>query len=554
MRFSSRWHLINWIPIALFLIGILLVSPWGEYPLNDDWSYARVVEGITERGVIDVAQGWASMTLMSIVAWGAAFCSVFGFSHAVLRVSTIVAAIVILAFLPKLLRQDEKNGYFVGVSVLLLASNPIFFNLSTTFMTDVAYLMFVIVTVLAVKRVLLDSRSGDYLLFCVLLSFCMFARQFAALIAVAFAFSYVLRYGLDPRSLRRAILPSLICVAIYFVHQYVLYPKLGFPDLRSVYADRMFARFDEPIHLFILLWARSIVGLLLTLGLFLSPLLLLRFQGLQDFVGYRVRHMFVAGVWYIVAVAVTLQANKIMPLLRNIVYDFGSGPPRLKDVVALNDGHVPADAPTWFWVVITVICVLLGGLLVQELFKSAERIVAVSRKPSSEDAFFVFAVAFSVLYVVVIILAGFFDRFMIQLLPFILIIFAVTFRDSSRTTFSRLRISAAVAACLVLLAFSVASTHDYHSWNDARWEALDRLARMGITPDEIDGGIEYNGVHFFDREFEHKDGKSWWWVRDDLYAVTFRPLEGYEVIDEVKFATWLPWTVTNSIKILKRQA
>lgn len=554
MQFPARRHLFTLIPIALFLLGVYLVSPWGEYPLNDDWSYARVVEGITERGVIDVAQGWASMTLMSIVAWGAAFCSAFGFSHAVLRVSSIVAALITMACLPKLLRHDEKSGYFAGISVLLLASNPIFFNLSMTFMTDVTYLMFVILTVLAVKRVLSESRSGDYLLFCVLLSICMFARQFAALIAVAFAFSYVLRYGFDPRSLRRAILPSLICIVIYFVHQYVLYPRFGFPDLRSIYSDRMFARFDEPIHLFILLWARSIVGLVLTLGLFLSPLLLLRFQGLQDFVGYRVRHMFVAGIWYVVAVAVTLQANKIMPLLRNIVYDFGSGPPRLKDVVALNDGHVPADAPTWFWVVITVICVLLGGLLVQELLKSAERIVTVSLKPSAEDAFFVFAIAFSVLYVVVIIFAGFFDRFMLQLLPFILIIFSITFGDSRRPTYSRFRVPAAVAACFVLLTFSVASTHDYHSWNDARWEALDRLARMGITPDVIDGGIEYNGMHFFDREFEHKDGKSWWWVRDDLYAVTFRPLKGYEVIDEVKFATWLPWTATNSIKILRRQA
>lgn len=35
---------------------------------NDDWSYARVVDGLVNRGVIDVAQGWVFMNFMSVVA------------------------------------------------------------------------------------------------------------------------------------------------------------------------------------------------------------------------------------------------------------------------------------------------------------------------------------------------------------------------------------------------------------------------------------------------------------------------------------------------------
>jgi hypothetical protein len=54
-------------------------------------------------------------------------------------------------------------------------------------------------------------------------------------------------------------------------------------------------------------------------------------------------------------------------------------------------------------------------------------------------------------------------------------------------------IAAGLLSLLLLLAYSVAGTHDYLDWNRERWSALCHLAsELTIRPTEIDGGWEYN--------------------------------------------------------------
>ena len=46
---------IVWLPLGLATVA-LVVSPWGNYPVNDDWQYARVVKHLAETGrfMVDV--------------------------------------------------------------------------------------------------------------------------------------------------------------------------------------------------------------------------------------------------------------------------------------------------------------------------------------------------------------------------------------------------------------------------------------------------------------------------------------------------------------------
>ena len=47
-------HVRDWVCFILFWgIAILLVNPLGEFPLNDDWGYARVVQQLVETGEYD---------------------------------------------------------------------------------------------------------------------------------------------------------------------------------------------------------------------------------------------------------------------------------------------------------------------------------------------------------------------------------------------------------------------------------------------------------------------------------------------------------------------
>ena len=100
---------------------------------------------------------------------------------------------------------------------------------------------------------------------------------------------------------------------------------------------------------------------------------------------------------------------------------------------------------------------------------------------------------------------------------------------------------------------AVAGTHDYFSWNRARWDMLRVAEALGATPDEIDGGFEYNG---FKRHEIHPrgspSGKMWWWVKDDRYIVAFTEVPGYETVERRSVKRWLA-TTPAEVRLLRRK-
>jgi len=89
--------------------------------------------------------------------------------------------------------------------------------------------------------------------------------------------------------------------------------------------------------------------------------------------------------------------------------------------------------------------------------------------------------------------------------------------------------------------FSLAATHDYLSWNRARWKALNHLVHeKHISPRSIDGGFEFNGWHNYDPQYRYQAGKSWWWVHQDDYIISFGPITGYQKVETYHYSRWLP--------------
>ncbi len=52
--------------VGLWAVGISIVGVEGEFPLNDDWSYARGVESYVHTGEL-VLDTWPAMSLISQV-------------------------------------------------------------------------------------------------------------------------------------------------------------------------------------------------------------------------------------------------------------------------------------------------------------------------------------------------------------------------------------------------------------------------------------------------------------------------------------------------------
>jgi hypothetical protein len=76
---------------AAWVLAIVLVHPSGEFPINDDWSYADTVRRLVEHGEWRL-NAWTSMPLATQVVWGWLFSLPTGFSFTALRVSTLVLA------------------------------------------------------------------------------------------------------------------------------------------------------------------------------------------------------------------------------------------------------------------------------------------------------------------------------------------------------------------------------------------------------------------------------------------------------------------------------
>src|SRR4051812_5759766 len=99
--FFSRYKFLLLIYLA-YLVGFLIIQPFGEFPLNDDWSYTWSVKKFVEEGVIDIG-GWPAMTLATHILWGSLFVKIFGFSFVTLRISTWVSVLIGMFFFEKLL-------------------------------------------------------------------------------------------------------------------------------------------------------------------------------------------------------------------------------------------------------------------------------------------------------------------------------------------------------------------------------------------------------------------------------------------------------------------
>ena len=107
---------------AIWLLAILLINPMGEFPLNDDFSYARSTLNLSEGGILRY-DPWLSMTLLAQVLWGTAFCKLFGFSFTVLRCSTLVLGWVGLVHLHG--RADAGHALDVSADEQLLHADSV---------------------------------------------------------------------------------------------------------------------------------------------------------------------------------------------------------------------------------------------------------------------------------------------------------------------------------------------------------------------------------------------------------------------------------------------
>jgi 4-amino-4-deoxy-L-arabinose transferase-like glycosyltransferase len=481
-------------PLAVLLLAmaalVVAVPPGGEFPIDIDWNYARVVQSLIERGRLEISP-WTAASLVLQAYWGSLFAVLFGFSHTTLRISTLVlAAAGVLGFYRLLCELFDWRRALLGA--LLLLFNPLYVCLSYSFKSNVPFLALAIWALFCYVRGVRAARPRLVWLVAgsAFAGGAFLVRQIGVALPLAVAGAWLLagnwrgsrRELWREAWLRRSLLTAMLgpfCLAV----------------LVGLYLDQLRGPVkQEPAGWMLDFWADQglgMVGVVLarlagafsTLGIFTLPLsagwLITRpTLGLS-----RPQH------WLI---GVLLLALFIGLVLLSLV--FGESPyfPHIGDTLSPRgfyignsnyfDGTVPASiaVPEWGLLVATDAAILGCALLVLAI----ARLIApeIARSPAAIPLLFgLIALALTVPY------HSFYDDYVLALLPSALLAALLAFRAARWVP------ALALVGVVLLAGWSIWWERDLLERDAAIWQAGRALVERGIPPDQIDGGFEWNG-------------------------------------------------------------
>jgi hypothetical protein len=472
--------------VLTWLLAVVLVNPSGDFPLNDDWAYATSVRALVEDGEFRLSH-WTATNLLVQVLWGAIFCLPFGFSFTALRISTLVLGLAGILACYALLREARAGRKLALLGAWSLAANPIYFSLSFTFMSDVPFAAFAAGSSWLIVRGIRNNRLASTLLGLGLALAALLIRQVAFALLIAFGVAWLIQHSGSSRAkhLGIAALPCICGLAVQFGYQTWLTSSGNLPAKFGNQILTLLTQLRLPWH--IVLWdAGAITAVFLAyLGLFLSPFLLAH-RPIQGSPRQRLNQIAVAGGGLIIMAFLSAR-GKLMPLHGNVLSKGGIGP------------DVPA-APDAMWLAATFVA-LCGALTIAAALLRAPgalRRLVLAERGSPDAATLGFALAaIAIAFAPLPLLGrgpfGFYDRYLIIFIPWLLLMFVTLWRlrpgEVSTTAF---RIG--VLVLVSIAAFSTAATHDWLSVERSRWTALKELKhRCGINSQDIDGGFEFNG-------------------------------------------------------------
>ena len=531
--------------LAALVAGMgILIRPIGEFPLNDDWAYARVVEHWLETGGPHFT-GWTSVPLIAQAFWGMLFCLPHGFSFAALRLSTAVAGLLGVWGMFFLMRSVGRDRPTAFAAALVLAVNPLYVNLSHTFMTDVPFTAASFWALAGFIRAFSDGRRRWIWLGVICSLVAALIRHPGFLMPVAFWGASLL----GPRnSVRRHTwwpgVGVVLAVAIFCAFATA---RMGLRPFWTSQGNELVAGLGAVGGSVRMLERAG--EILVYLGLFGLPF------GLFSLSGKDRRRTAMHMAWIVPLAALTVfflsEKGVRMPLAGNVLYNAGLGPVRLYDVTTRGlPSGMTVSAGLWM---------LITGLGVAGALQGAVRWFAGWKTPAETNvaarrARWLLGLC-AVGWVAPMLVAGYFDRYLLILLPPWLVVLAPAVGDSVPR--SRGWLAGALALALLYAGFSVAATHDYFSWNRARWTALDEWVNARhVSPDQMDGGFEFNGWYRYDpdqpADREPPADRSWWWVADDEFVIALGPVPGYAEVARHPFSRWLGKS-PGAIRVLQRE-
>jgi hypothetical protein len=243
--------------IVIVIASIVVVNPFYNYAVGDDWTYALSVQHLYQTGSLRLPDESAASLIFQVV-WGYLFCVPFGFSFAALHLSTLVLSLAGLLGFHKLCDAIVGRAAVTGASadwVPLLATltvwfNPVYFSLSFTFYTDVPFYALVLLALYFFVSSELKAETGerratrDFFLGSLCSCCAVLVRQYAIVVPFVVGVLIVTKQWRVRERRRKLILlslPFLVLVGFYFwlVKYHGVPTQFAFSQLEMLKSYRM---------------------------------------------------------------------------------------------------------------------------------------------------------------------------------------------------------------------------------------------------------------------------------------------------------------------------
>lgn len=566
--------------IAAFVIVAceLLAWPVGDFPLNDDWTYAVGVKNLVDTGKFTITAWTLAGAVFSVVS-AALICKILAFSFHVLRIYNLLLGLNCVFMTGFLSRRAGGDWLPILFSALVLFTNPLYFCLVNSFMMDIptASLLVTSAALLYLSWKNQGTRRGLLVaggsLFATL---AVSNREVTVLFPVAYLLYGILLFLLQKArrlvdykgvSLPESVAPLLLSSVAIALHGWWIVNVSGVPFcmlVEQAYLAQSMAGGPGPYLLSCLF---ALMRLFVYLGLLLLPVSALAAPRLLRLPqGKAAKILAAMTVELLILLPIALKvSNNTMPLGDNIIYDFGLGP------MILNMGNLGAKVPPDYrsspllWEIVTAFSgiglALLLGCFGAIFLVLKERFLRGGWQ--HKHSMIALLLLFSGIYITMICARGFFDRYLILLLlPGIIML---NFHDApaasgeasvqqkpvdsksraaapgASNTIKWLSLLTAAGSAAVFAFYSVAGTRDYFQWNAARWSVLyPAIEQQKLDPADIDGGYEFNGWYIYEPGNKLIDvTKNDQRKGNDKYVLTVSELPGYRVLKKVEFDSLL---------------
>lgn len=561
LRLISSYPLNLILVLVAFLLSVLVVRPFGQFPLNDEWAYGIPVQQLLFHGrlLYPLSTAFALTQVLSAVP----ICALLGFSYPVLRMLGIffgLAAIVLFFYLSRELGLSRRDS---GIFSLVFASNPFFISLSNSFMTDVPSMTLLIGMMLFLVRACKSNSSLNWffagLFFCLAIA----NRQTSVLLFPSIVCVLVMLYFLKRKILVPffflLILPTacyLICSKMFYTCTLFAQPTL---DYQAAIVSRIVLFLQQPISRFEVFW-EGVGKAFCYLGLFCIPLLVpmslgaLKTQSRTLVVLSLSFGMLAVGIPLMV---ITLWKGQYMPFSVNLFF-----PPWLGAYCLAGPGEAPILQSPWIEFITLISClaaVLLSSMflpIIASFCGCLLRLFSISGiKKSGLTISAVRALVSCFLLVSFITITAFLsiqvdlynlDRYYFVLYPFALCLLALPWRSISANSVRTFCVVLALVAGIV----GTVQCLDNHNFCRAREKCIAYLRESGVPEGFIDGGPEYNfsfnwGLLAFNkfpggylpasRGTPITQKYRWWPITSEKYIVASGELPGYERIFAVHY-------------------